>query len=382
MKPLVLRSAIVASIGGLIFGFDTAVISGTTESLKTVFNLDDAGLGITVTTAIIGTILGAFTAGKPADKYGRRTVLFVIGALYIVGALGSATAPNYALLVIARFLGGVGVGASSVVAPIYTAEIAPPKVRGRLVGLVQFNIVLGILLAYLSNFVIRLVVIDPVGAQPIAWRWMFGVMVVPAVLFVALLFTVPETPRWLMAVGREKDAVGVSQLLCSTQEESDRQIAEIQQALAEANMEVAPFWVRRNVKVIMLAVMIAMFNQLSGINAILYYAPIVMEKAGAATNTAFLMRRGAMNLVATMAALTVIDKIGRTLMIVGSIGYLVSLTRATSCSTRDAKRHVSVLVLVGLMMFIAARLGQGSVIWAHLEIFPTASGHVASRWAA
>ena len=378
MKPLVLRSAIVASIGGLIFGFDTAVISGTTESLKTVFNLDDAGLGITVTTAIIGTILGAFTAGKPADKYGRRTVLFVIGALYIVGALGSATAPNYALLVIARFLGGVGVGASSVVAPIYTAEIAPPKVRGRLVGLVQFNIVLGILLAYLSNFVIRLVVIDPVGAQPIAWRWMFGVMVVPAVLFVALLFTVPETPRWLMAVGREKDAVGVSQLLCSTQEESDRQIAEIQQALAEANMEVAPFWVRRNVKVIMLAVMIAMFNQLSGINAILYYAPIVMEKAGAATNTAFLMSAGvgAMNLVATMAALTVIDKIGRrTLMIVGSIGYLVSLGFLAGVMFYYEGRYdatSSVLVLVGLMMFIAAHaFGQGSVIWVFIsEIFP------------
>ena len=151
MKPLVIRSALVASLGGLIFGFDTAVISGTTDSLKRVFELDDGGLGFTVTTALLGTIVGALTAGKPADRYGRRTMLFAIGILYVVGALGSALTNSHLLFMIARFLGGVGVGAASVCAPIYTAEVAPPAVRGRLVGLVQFNIVLGILLAYLSN---------------------------------------------------------------------------------------------------------------------------------------------------------------------------------------------------------------------------------------
>ncbi len=319
----------MASVGGLIFGFDTAVISGTTESLKHVFHLDDAGLGITVTTALIGTILGALITGKPADKYGRKNVLFAIGILYIIGSFGSALAPNYATLIIARFLGGIGVGASSVCAPIYTAEVSPAKVRGRLVGLVQFNIVAGILLAYLSNYVIRILVHDPVGGEPVAWRWMLGVMAVPSILFVLMLFTVPETPRWLMAVGREKEAIAVSRKLCMTEEESDFQIREIKEALAaDASMKKAPFFIKKNMKVIMLAFMIAMFNQLSGINAILYYAPIVMEKAGAATDTAFLMSVGvgAMNLVATMAALTVIDKIGRrTLMIVGSIGYLVSL---------------------------------------------------------
>ncbi len=379
MKPLVLRSAIVASVGGLIFGFDTAVISGTTESLKHVFHLDDAGLGITVTTALIGTILGALITGKPADKYGRKNVLFAIGILYIIGSFGSALAPNYATLIIARFLGGIGVGASSVCAPIYTAEVSPAKVRGRLVGLVQFNIVAGILLAYLSNYVIRILVHDPVGGEPVAWRWMLGVMAVPSIQFVLLLFTVPETPRWLMAVGREKEAIAVSRKLCMTEEESDFQIREIKEALAaDASMKKAPFFIKKNMKVIMLAFMIAMFNQLSGINAILYYAPIVMEKAGAATDTAFLMSVGvgAMNLVATMAALTVIDKIGRrTLMIVGSIGYLVSLGFLSwvmytyEGKFNDASAN---MVLIGLLVFIAAHaFGQGSVIWVFIsEIFP------------
>ena len=339
MKPLVLRSAIVASVGGLIFGFDTAVISGTTESLKHVFHLDDAGLGITVTTALIGTILGALITGKPADKYGRKNVLFAIGILYIIGSFGSALAPNYATLIIARFLGGIGVGASSVCAPIYTAEVSPAKVRGRLVGLVQFNIVAGILLAYLSNYVIRILVHDPV----------------------------------------ENEAIAVSRKLCMTEEESDFQIREIKEALAaDASMKKAPFFIKKNMKVIMLAFMIAMFNQLSGINAILYYAPIVMEKAGAATDTAFLMSVGvgAMNLVATMAALTVIDKIGRrTLMIVGSIGYLVSLGFLSwvmytyEGKFNDASAN---MVLIGLLVFIAAHaFGQGSVIWVFIsEIFP------------
>ncbi len=379
MKPLVLRSAIVASVGGLIFGFDTAVISGTTEALKTVFHLDDAGLGITVTTALIGTILGALITGNFADKYGRKKVLFTIGVLYIIGALGSAFAANYAMLVIARFLGGVGVGASSVCAPIYTAEVAPAKARGRLVGLVQFNIVLGILVAYLSNFIIRLLVPDTDPANPHAWRWMFGVMFIPAIIFVMMLFTVPESPRWLMAVKREAEARAISLKLTDSTEESDQQITEIRDAMAaDAAAAGVKFFTKGHMKVIMLAVMIAMFNQLSGINAILYYAPVVMEKAGASTNSAFLMSVGvgAMNLIATMAALTVIDRIGRrSLMIVGSIGYLVSLGFLAWVFFSYEGHFTSgssVLVLVGLMVFIAAHaFGQGSVIWVFIsEIFP------------
>lgn len=375
MKPLVIRSAIVAAVGGLIFGFDTAVISGAEKSIQEVFHLSDGMLGFTVTTALIGTILGALLAGQPADRYGRKKVLYAIGVLYLVGALGSAFAPNVVALQIFRFLGGIGVGASSVCAPIYTAEVAPPKNRGKLVGLVQFNIVLGILVAYASNAIIRALV-D--GAH--AWRWMLGVMAVPAVIFLLLLFTVPETPRWLMAHGKEAEAREVSERLTMSQAESDEQLAEISKSLRDAaNAPSVPFFTKGHMRVIMLAVAIAFFNQMSGINAILYYAPRVMEAAGASENAAFLMSVGvgAMNLVATMAALTVIDRIGRrSLMIVGSIGYLVSLGFLSGVmffyERIGFNSTSSVLVLLGLMVFIAAHaFGQGSVIWVFIsEIFP------------
>lgn len=276
-----------------------------------------------------------------------------------------------------RFIGGIGVGLSSVCAPIYTAEIAPARVRGRLVGLVQFNIVLGILVAYLSNYIIDLIVHD----QEIAWRWMLGVMVVPSVLFLVFLMTVPETPRWLMAKGHEEKAIAISRRLCNTVEESDEQIQEIRDQLASAGSQatLSQFFTRRYFKVIALAFFIAMFNQLSGINAILYYAPEVMKQAGADDNAALLMSVavGLMNLIATMAALTVIDRIGRrSLMIVGSIGYLVSmgfLTAVMFMFQGHFNSTSSTLVLVGLLVFIAAHaFGQGSVIWVFIsEIFPT-----------
>ncbi|MFN8120703.1 MAG: sugar porter family MFS transporter, partial [Micropruina glycogenica] len=374
MKPLVIRSAIVASLGGLIFGFDTAVISGTTESLKEVFHLDDAGLGWTVGIALLGTILGALIAGKPADKFGRKPTLFAIGILYVIGALGTALTSNLVAFDIFRFLGGIGVGAASVCAPIYTAEVSPPAVRGRLVGLVQFNIVFGILLAYLSNYII----VSTMSAD-VAWRWMFGVMALPAAIFLALLFTVPETPRWLMSVGRDAEGEEVARRLATTDAEADQVIHDIHSALnAAENAPNVPFFTRGHAKVILLAFTIAMFNQLSGINAVLYYAPEVMRQAGAATNTAFLMSVGvgAMNLVATMAALTVIDKIGRRkLMLVGSIGYIISLGFLSWVMFYYAGHYdatSSWLVLAGLMVFIAAHaFGQGAVIWVFIsEIFP------------
>lgn len=374
MKPLVIRSAIVASLGGLIFGFDTAVISGTTDALKEVFHLDDAGLGWTVGIALIGTIVGALVAGKPADRYGRKPTLFVIGILYVVGALGTALTSDLLMFDIFRFLGGIGVGAASVCAPIYTAEVSPPAVRGRLVGLVQFNIVLGILLAYLSNFII----VSTLSAD-VAWRWMFGVMAVPAAVFLLLLFTVPETPRWLLSVGKDAEGEAVARRLAATDAEADQVVGEIHAALnAAENAPNVPFFTKGHAKVILLAFTIAMFNQLSGINAVLYYAPEVMQQAGAAQNTAFLMSVGvgAMNLVATMAALTVIDRFGRrNLMLVGSIGYIISLgflswVMFSYAGHFDATS--SYLVLGGLMVFIAAHaFGQGAVIWVFIsEIFP------------
>lgn len=376
-SSLVIRSAIVAAVGGLIFGFDTAVISGANAALKKQFHLDDGGLGATVAIATVGTIIGALIGGRSADRFGRRKLLFFIGILYVLGALGTALAPSHLVLMIFRFIGGIGVGLSSVCAPIYTAEIAPARVRGRLVGLVQFNIVLGILVAYLSNYIIDLIVHD----QEIAWRWMLGVMVVPSVLFLVFLMTVPETPRWLMAKGHEEKAIAISRRLCNTVEESNEQIQEIRDQLASAGSQatLSQFFTRRYFKVIALAFFIAMFNQLSGINAILYYAPEVMKQAGADDNAALLMSVGVglMNLIATMAALTVIDRIGRrSLMIVGSIGYLVSmgfLTAVMFMFQGHFNSTSSTLVLVGLLVFIAAHaFGQGSVIWVFIsEIFPT-----------
>ena len=376
-SSLVIRSAIVAAVGGLIFGFDTAVISGANAALKVQFNLDDGGLGATVAIATVGTIVGALIGGRSADRFGRRKLLFFIGILYVLGALGTALAPSHLVLMIFRFVGGLGVGLSSVCAPIYTAEIAPAKVRGRLVGLVQFNIVLGILVAYLSNYIVAQIVHDP----QIAWRWMLGVMVVPSVLFLVFLVAVPETPRWLMARGHEEKAIAISRRLCNTVEESDEQIQEIRDQLAAAGSQatLSQFFTRRYFKVIALAFFIAMFNQLSGINAILYYAPEVMKQAGADDNAALLMSVGVglMNLIATMAALTVIDRIGRrSLMIVGSIGYLVSmgfLTAVMFMFQGHFNSTSSTLVLVGLLVFIAAHaFGQGSVIWVFIsEIFPT-----------
>ena len=373
MNALVLRSAIVAALGGLLFGFETAVISGTTQQLKRFYELSDAGLGFTVTTALLGTILGAAVASRPVDRYGRKKVLFAIGVLYFLGAIGTGFVSNLALFQFFRFLGGIGVGVASVVAPIYTAEIAPPAVRGRLVGLVQFNIVLGILLAYLSNFIIGSLL-----PAEIAWRWMFAVMAVPAAIFFLLLFTVPETPRWLFQVGRRDEAVSVVGRTTRSKEEADLQIREIEEGLAaQHGQRQVPFFTRQNRKVILLAFAIAAFNQLSGINAVLYYATDIFRSAGAGDNAALhSVIVGLVNLVVTMAALSVIDKIGRRrLMLIGSIGYLVSLGSLAVVFFLYEGRFsgfTSYLVLGGVIVFIAAHaFGQGSVIWVFIsEIFP------------
>lgn len=374
MSPLVIRSAVVAALGGLLFGFDTAVISGTTTALSEVYDLSSFALGFTVATALIGTIVGALTAGWPADRFGRKPVLFAIGILYFVSAIGSGAVTDWYLFMFFRFIGGVGVGMASVVAPIYTAEISPPASRGRLVGLVQFNIVFGILLAYFSNYVLANML-----SEDVAWRWMFIVEAIPAAIFFLLLFTVPESPRWLYNMGRQERARGILESLSSDRSEADLAEREIEQALAAEDRSLkVPFFVAKHRKVILLAFAIAAFNQLSGINAILYYAPDVFRMAGAGDDAAFLqsIAVGVVNLIATMTALTVIDKFGRRkLMLIGSIGYLLSLGSLAVVfwvSGGQFTGITSAAVLGGLLVFIAAHaFGQGAVIWVFIsEIFP------------
>ncbi|MGB7450344.1 MAG: sugar porter family MFS transporter [Ornithinimicrobium sp.] len=388
MQPLVLRSAIIAALGGLLFGFDTAVISGTTSDLERVFDLNGFQLGFTVATALIGTVIGAAYAGlgKPADRYGRKPVLFVIGILYVISALGSALATDWIVFMIFRLLGGLGVGAATAVAPIYNAEVAPPKHRGRLVGLFQFNIVIGILVAYLSNFAI-------LGLFPddTAWRWMFGVEAVPAVVFFLLLFLVPESPRWLMTVGRNDEARDIIGRLSADKEEARFQREEIEEALRDEDEGPnVKFFTAGHRKVIMLAFAIAAFNQLGGINAVLYYAPTIMQDAGLGESAAFLSSAGLgiANLIATVAALLIIDKVGRKfLMKVCAVAYLLTLGPISAMFFIYSGNFSGVtggVIVVLLALFVGGHaFGQGAVIWVFIsEIFPTAIRARGQSWGA
>lgn len=371
MNQTLLRCSIIAALGGLLFGFDTAVISGTTDHLREVFDLDAFGLGYMVASALIGTILGAWFASGPADVAGRRSTLFLIAILYLISAIGSAVAWNSSVFVLFRWLGGLGVGASSVVAPMYIAEISPPRFRGRLVAITQFNIVLGILLAYLSNYGVALL---DLGA--IEWRVMYGIEALPAAIFFALLFLTPRSPRWLVAVGRRDEAARVLRAVGS--EDVERELGEIWASLEETRGARERVLRRRYRRPVTLAVAIATFNQLSGINALMYYAPHIFRMAGAGTASSLgqAVIVGCTNLVFTMAALLAIDKFGRRkLMVVGSVGYIASLAATAAAFYAYGTEFTplgSAVVLASLMVFIASHaFGQGAVIWVYLsEIFP------------
>jgi SP family arabinose:H+ symporter-like MFS transporter len=307
MNSYLAKSAIVAALGGLLFGFDTAVIAGATGALTTTYHLTPAMLGVTVSTALWGTILGAMFGGIPGDRYGRRASLQITAVLYLISALGCAFAFDWNSLVVARFLGGLGIGASSVLGPMYIAEIAPPEKRGRLVGFFQFNIVFGILLAYFSNYVI-----GTMGFGEAEWRWKLGVAAVPAAFFCAMLFTIPESPRWLARKGRMREA---EEVLRSTGDPNyQKDLAEIAASVDEGHGGVnEPLFQRKYKFPIFLAVSIGMFNQLSGINAVLYYLNDIFEKAGFTKVSSDLqaVAVGATNLLFTIIAMSVIDRIGR-----------------------------------------------------------------------
>ncbi len=372
MNATLLRCSIIAALGGLLFGFDTAVISGTTDHLSEVFDLAGFSLGFTVASALIGTIIGALFAGIPADRIGRRATLIWIAIVYLVSAVGSAIAWDWHSFLFYRWLGGLGVGASSVVAPMYIAEISPPRLRGRLVAITQFNIVFGILLAYLSNYGVALL---EMGMTE--WRVMFGIEAAPAAAFLGLMFATPRSPRWLVGQGRIDEAAAVLEAVGS--EDVRDELGAIKESLRETGRDPSERLLQRRYRrPVRLAVAIATFNQLSGINALMYYAPHIFRMAGAGTDSSLAQAVvvGCTNLVFTMAALLVIDRIGRRkLMLIGSVGYIVSLAATAAAFYAYGTEFTpfgSTVVLASLMVFIASHaFGQGAVIWVYLsEIFP------------
>lgn len=382
LNSTLVKSTVVAGLGGLLFGFDTAVISGTTSNLSQVYSLPawlvplslalhtpekSLLLGITVSSALIGTIIGAMCAGIPGDKWGRRDSLRMLAVLYVVSALGCALAPNWYALVIFRFIGGLGIGGSSVLGPMYIAEIAPPLWRGRLVGVFQFNVVAGILVAYLSNFI--------VGSQHLGidaeWRWKLGVAAAPAFLFLLLLFTIPRSPRWLVKKQRVDEARAVLQLIGEPNYEQELQeiVASID---AEHGLADEPLFIPKYKLPIFLAISIGMFNQLSGINAILYYLNDIFASAGFSKMSGDLqaVTVGFTNLIFTMIAMSVIDKFGRKkMLLVGAVGTAICLAGVAALFFTHRHQELLVWLLVGFIASFA--FSQGSVIWVYLsEVFP------------
>ncbi|HLH06484.1 MAG TPA: sugar porter family MFS transporter [Terriglobales bacterium] len=365
--PTLLRSAIVAAIGGLLFGFDTAVIAGTTQALTDVYHLTPGTLGLTVSIALWGTILGAATAGAIGDKYGRRDSLRGLALLYLISALGCAMAANWSMLVVFRFLTGLAIGGSSVLGPMYIAEVSPARWRGRLVGLFQFCVVSGILLAYLSNYLVGL---ERYGDTE--WRVKLGVAALPALVFLFLLFTIPRSPRWLAKQGRTEEALKVLQ--ATGEPDPSGQLQEIVRSIDEEHhRRNEPLFSMQYKLPIILAITVGLFNQLAGINAILYYLNDIFARAGFTKVSSDLQAVviGATNLLFTMVGLSVIDKLGRkTLLLVGAVGTAACLFGVSAVFFRHSHENLLLPLLVIYIGFFA--LSQGAVIWVYIsEVFPT-----------
>jgi sugar porter (SP) family MFS transporter len=362
----VAKSTIVGALGGLLFGFDTAVISGTTSALTHTYHLSPGLLGVTVSSALVGTVIGAITGGIPGQKFGRRDSLRVMAIFYLLSAIGCALAWNWPALIFFRFIGGLGIGGSSVLGPMYIAEISPPAWRGRLVGFFQVNIVVGILLAYISNAIIGSM---HLGAND--WRWMFGASGVPAALFLITLFVIPRSPRWLVTQSNLREALEVLRItgVPKPQEELDEIVASVH---LERSSSTDPLFSRQYRKPIIIAWTVGMFSQLSGINAILYYLNDIFALAGATKVSGNLqaIAVGATNLVATLLAMSVIDKFGRKkLLLIGTVGLAICLTIISILFLTNA--HLAWLVWL-LMAYIACfAISQGAVLWVYIsEVFP------------
>jgi sugar porter (SP) family MFS transporter len=365
-KQLLFRSTGVAALGGLLFGFDTAVIAGVTRSLSDVFSLSPASLGFTVSIALWGTVLGAMTAGPIGDRLGRRLSLHLMAILYFFCAAGCAIAWSWNSLLFFRFLGGLAIGGSSVLGPMYIAEIAPARWRGRLVGFFQLNVVVGVLLAYLSNYLVGLA-----GTGGAEWRWKLGVSAVPAALFFLALFGIPQSPRWLVSRNRVEDARRTLEGLGGP--DPDYEVQEIVRSLTkESALRAERLFSRKYRFPIFLAIATGMFNQFTGINAIIYYLNDIFAQAGFSKVSSDVQAVviGATNLVFTVAAMSVIDRIGRKpLLLGGSVGLSVCLGGVAYVFKTGAHMNFLLYLLVGFIAFFA--FSQGAVIWVYLsEIFP------------
>lgn len=369
MRPnaFLLRGAIAAALGGLLFGFDTAVISGTTRSLTAIYQLSAAGLGLTVSSALFGTIPGAMFSGMLGDRFGRRDFLRVLAICYLVSALGCALAPDWYSLLAFRFIGGLGIGGSSVLGPMYIAEIAPPNWRGRLVGLFQFNVVFGILVAYLSNYVI-----GTLGFGDAEWRWKLGLASVPAAVFLGMLFTIPRSPRWLAMQGRMDEARDV--LRASGEANYEDELRNILQSIGSTQAERDEQLFQRKYRLpIFLGITVGLFTQLSGINAILYYLNDIFDRAGFSKVSGDVqsVAIGATNLIFTILAMSVIDRFGRRkLLLTGAVGTAVCLAGVAEIFFTGQHQGLLLWLLVGFIASFA--FSQGAVVWVYIaEVFPT-----------
>jgi sugar porter (SP) family MFS transporter len=358
--------ALTAALAGFLFGFDTVVISGAEQTIQHLWSLSAGMHGIAMGAALYGTVLGSLVGSWPADRFGRRPTLLAIGALFLASAVGCALAPNVSIFIVARLVGGVGIGISTVAAPLYISEIAPPGRRGRLAAMFQFNIVLGIVIAFLSNALLARV-------GPDAWRWMLGVAAVPSLAYTVMCLGLPESPRWLLTrKGDRPAALRVLSLVMRGAAPSELEATA--DGIVAASVEQAGharFWTWRLRVPIALAFLVAFFNQLSGINAVLYFAPRIFEMTGLGRQAALLQSVGigVTNLMFTFVGLWLIDRLGRrTLLVIGSVGYVLSLG---GCSWAFYTGHASI-VPVCIFAFIAAHaVGQGTVIWVLIsEIFP------------
>ncbi|HEY2467946.1 MAG TPA: sugar porter family MFS transporter [Terracidiphilus sp.] len=363
-----MKATLTGALGGLLFGFDTVVISGIIDAVVKLYGLSDYGKGWTVAIALIGTVVGSFSAGVVGHKLGGRETLRLTAVLYVISAIGSALAWNWPSLMVFRFLGGLGIGASSVLGPVYIAELAPAKWRGRLVGAFQFNVVFGILVAYTSNYLIRLL---HLGATE--WRWQVGVAALPAVFFLILLFRIPRSPRWSASKNRIDEALAVLKLMGDPN--PDAELADIRAALVEEHASAhEPVFKWKYRYPLFLAITIGAFNQLAGINAILYYLNDIFQSAGFSqlSGDQQAIAIGFTNLIFTIVGMSVIDKLGRkTLLLIGAAGTASCLGGVAWIYSTNAHQGMLVWLLITYIAFFA--LSQGAVIWVYIgEVFPNA----------